>query len=142
MRSSSKQRSHRRKSQSARQTPRRRSGYFLNEFNPNIRMKIQARESGICPARREVYSELMDEMIRQIALTGPETGALMVQIRDEINMSLSGYETIVASASGFGSLKALEAELGKEGKRDEVKQKQADVDKNKKEISELKVITV
>merc|ERR1712055_1126258 len=74
----------------------------------------QARESGICPARREVYSELMDEMIRQIALTGPETGALMVQIRDEINMSLSGYETIVASASGFGSLKALEAELGKE----------------------------
>ena len=76
----------------------------------------------------------MDEMIRQIALTGPETGALMVQIRDEINMSLSGYETIVASASGFGSLKALEAELGKEGKRDEVKQKQADVDKNKKEI--------
>ena len=102
-------------------------------------MQIKARESGICPARREVYSELMDEMIRQIALTGPETGALMVQIRDEINMSLSGYETIVASASGFGSLKALEAELGKEGKRDEVKQKQADVDKNKKEISELKV---
>ena len=105
-------------------------------------MEIQARESGICPARREVYSELMDEMIRQIALTGPETGALMVQIRDEINMSLSGYETIVASASGFGSLKALEAELGKEGKRDEVKQKQVDVDKNKKEISELKVITL
>jgi len=98
----------------------------------------QARESGICPARREIYSELMDELIRQIAITTPETGTLLVQVRDEINMSLSGYETIFASANAFGSLNALKAELGKEEKRDEVNGLQANVDKNKKEISELK----
>ena len=80
----------------------------------------------------------MDELIRQIAITTPETGSLLVQIRDEINMSLSGYETIFASANGFGSLKALQAELGKEEKRDEVDQLQEKVELKKKQISELK----
>lgn len=98
----------------------------------------QAREAGICPARREIYSELMDELIRQIAITTPETGTLLVQIRDEINMSLSGYETIFSSANGFGSRKALQAELGKEEKREEVLQLQSQVDQYKKQMSELK----
>jgi dynein light intermediate chain len=80
----------------------------------------------------------MDELIRQIAITTPETGTLLVQIRDEINMSLSGYETIFSSANGFGSRKALQAELGKEEKREEVLQLQSQVDQYKKQMSELK----
>ena len=80
----------------------------------------------------------MDELIREIAIITPETGSLLVQIRDEINMSLSGYETIFASANGFGSLKALQAELGKEEKRDEVSDLHSKVEKYKKQISELK----
>merc|ERR1712055_1005855 len=98
----------------------------------------QARESGICPARREIYSELLDELIRQIAIGNPELAGLLVTIRDEINMSLAGYETIFNSANSFGALKALKAELGKVEKRDEVNQLQAKADNYKKEISELK----
>ena len=81
----------------------------------------------------------MDELIRQIAIGNPELAGLLVTIRDEINMSLAGYETIFNSANSFGALKALKAELGKEEKRDEVNQLQAKADNYKKEISELKV---
>ena len=51
---------------------------------------IQARDTGICPARREIYAELIDELIRQVSIESPETGVLFVRIRDEINMTLSG----------------------------------------------------
>jgi len=101
--------------------------------------EAEARERGICLARREIYSELMDELIRQIAISSTETGALLVQIRDEINMTLAGYETIVESANGFGSRKALQSELGKEEKHSEVQELQDEVDSFKKQIQVLKV---
>ena len=97
----------------------------------------------------------MDELIRQIAISSTETGALLVQvkndryfkfsfcffkIRDEINMTLAGYETIVESANGFGSRKALQSELGKEEKHSEVQELQDEVDSFKKQIQVLKVI--
>jgi archaellum component FlaC len=54
-------------------------------------------------------------------------------------MTLAGYETIVESANGFGSRKALQSELGKEEKHSEVQELQDEVDSFKKQIQVLKV---
>ena len=44
----------------------------------------QARETGICPVREELYAQCFDELIRQVTLDQPERGLLLMRVRDEI----------------------------------------------------------
>ena len=39
----------------------------------------QARETGICPVRRELYSQTFDELIRQITIECAERGLLLLR---------------------------------------------------------------
>merc|ERR1711887_427679 len=98
----------------------------------------QARDTGICPARREIYAEIIDELIRQVSIESPETGVLFLRIRDEINMTLSAYETIFGASISFGSRKALATELGKEEKRDKLESIEKKAEQLKKLILQYK----
>lgn len=73
----------------------------------------QARETGICPVRRELYQQGFDELIRQVTIECAERGLLLLRVRDEINMTLSAYKTLYQSSVAFGMRKALQAEQGK-----------------------------
>ena len=42
----------------------------------------QARETGICPIREELYSQCFDELIRQITINCAERGLLLLRVRD------------------------------------------------------------
>ncbi|XP_060937995.1 axonemal dynein light intermediate polypeptide 1-like [Limanda limanda] len=81
-------------------------------LDTNIQRR-QARETGICPVRRELYAQCFDELIRQVTINCAERGRLLLQIRDEINMSFAAHETLYESSVGFGMRKALLAEQGK-----------------------------
>jgi len=48
----------------------------------------QARETGICPIREELYSQAFDEIIRQVTINCAERGFLLVRVRDEIKMTI------------------------------------------------------
>ena len=48
----------------------------------------QARETGICPIREELYSQAFDELIRQVTINCAERGFLLVRVRDEIKMTI------------------------------------------------------
>jgi len=72
----------------------------------------KARESGICPVREELYTQCMDELIRQVAIDGPERGLLMMRVRDELRMTIDAYKTLFASSVTFGIKKQLRAEEG------------------------------
>ena len=39
----------------------------------------QARETGICPVRRELYSQCFDELIRQVTINCAERGLLLLR---------------------------------------------------------------
>ena len=54
-------------------------------------MDRQARESGICPVREELFSQCFDEIIRQVTLSESERGLLLLRVRDEIKMTISAY---------------------------------------------------
>ena len=54
-------------------------------------MDRQARESGICPVREELFGQCFDEIIRQVTLSEPERGLLLLRVRDEIKMTISAY---------------------------------------------------
>ena len=58
----------------------------------------QARETGICPIREELYAQCFDELIRQVTVNCAERGLLVLRVRDEIRM------TIAASPLKFGIL--------------------------------------
>ena len=57
-------------------------------------MERQARETGICPVREELFSQCFDEIIRQVTLKEPERGILMLRARDEIKMTIASYHTL------------------------------------------------
>ena len=70
----------------------------------------QARETGICPLREELYSQCFDELIRQITINCAERGLLLLRCRDEARMTVTAYETLYESAIAYGIRKALMAE--------------------------------
>eukprot|EP00095_Tigriopus_kingsejongensis_P007949 maker-scaffold756_size101639-snap-gene-0.19 protein:Tk07949 transcript:maker-scaffold756_size101639-snap-gene-0.19-mRNA-1 annotation:"---NA---" len=70
----------------------------------------QARETGICQVRRELYAQCFDELIRQCTINCTERGLLLLRVRDELRMTLHAYQTLYESSIAFGIRKALQAE--------------------------------
>jgi len=73
----------------------------------------QARETGICPVREELYGQCFDELIRQVTINCAERGLLLLRVRDEIRMTIAAYKTLYESSVAYGIRKALHAEQGK-----------------------------
>jgi dynein light intermediate chain len=65
----------------------------------------QARETGICPLREELYSQSFDEIIRQVTINCAERGLLLLRVRDEVRMTMAAYQTLSVSLSAL-SLRA------------------------------------
>ncbi|CEL99517.1 unnamed protein product [Vitrella brassicaformis CCMP3155] len=70
----------------------------------------QARETGICPIREELYAQCFDELIRQVTIICAERGLLLLRVRDEIRMTIAAYQSLYESSIAFGMRKALQAE--------------------------------
>lgn len=98
----------------------------------------QARETGICPVRRELYSQTFDEIIRQVTINCAERGLLLLRVRDEIRMTIAAYQTLYESSVAFGMRKALQAEQGKT----DMEKKAMDLEQEKndllRQVQELK----
>ncbi|XP_014205884.1 axonemal dynein light intermediate polypeptide 1 [Copidosoma floridanum] len=97
----------------------------------------QARETGICPVRRELYTQCFDEIIRQVTINCAERGSLLLRVRDEIQMTMTAYQTLYQSSIAFGMRKALQAEQGKEdliNTAEELKLQKAELEKTVAEL--------
>lgn len=62
---------------------------------------VQARETGICPVREELYSQCLDELIRQVTISCAERGLLLLRVRDEMRMTTSAYQVSGDSVGGL-----------------------------------------
>mmetsp|Transcript_3414 Transcript_3414/g.8624 ORF Transcript_3414/g.8624 Transcript_3414/m.8624 type:complete len:248 (-) Transcript_3414:58-801(-) len=98
----------------------------------------QARETGICPVREELYSQCFDELIRQVTINCAERGLLLLRCRDEIRMTIAAYQTLYESSVAFGMRKALQAEQGKAEMEQKIKQLEADKKDLERQIQDLK----
>ena len=97
----------------------------------------QARETGICPVRRELYSQCFDELIRQVTINCAERGLLLLRVRDEIRMTIAAYQTLYESSVAFGMRKALQAEEGKsdmEQRIQDLEQEKRDLERSVQEL--------
>ncbi|KAJ1339149.1 hypothetical protein BSLG_006287 [Batrachochytrium salamandrivorans] len=119
----------------------------LQEQLDHMLQKRQARETGICPVRRELYSQcfgrpphnmFLDELIRQVTISCQERGLLLLRVRDEIRMSVAAYQTLYESSVAFGMRKALQAEQGKSDMENRIKELEDDKRQLEQSVLELK----
>ena len=92
----------------------------------------QARETGICSIRAKLYSQVFDELIRQVTITCAERGLLLLRTRDEIRMNLHNLQTLYESSIAFGIRKALIAQQKKQKMENELR----DLDGRKQELED------
>lgn len=110
----------------------------LQEQLDHMLQKRQARETGICPVRRELYSQCFDELIRQVTISCQERGLLLLRIRDEIRMSIAAYQTLYESSVAFGMRKALQEEQGKTDMEAKIKELEEEKSQLEQTVAELK----
>merc|ERR1719498_1656410 len=101
-------------------------------------MERQARDSGICPVREELFSQCFDEIIRQVTLSEPVRGLLLLRVRDEIRMTITAYQTLYQSSVTFAMRKQLQAENGKSDLMKRVQELEAKKAKAEEKQNELK----
>lgn len=85
----------------------------LQEYLDQKLQQRQARETGICPIREELYAQCFDELIREVTINCAERGLLLLRVRDEIRMTIACYQTLYESSIAFGMRKALQSEQSK-----------------------------
>lgn len=105
---------------------------------------LNAKETGICPYREELYDECFDELIRQVTINCLERGILMMLVKKESVMTMKAYQDLYISSVAYGIRNGLIAEEEKKKmkmqieKTDEKNEKlQEDIDKLEKEIEAL-----
>ncbi|KAK2844876.1 hypothetical protein Q5P01_011535 [Channa striata] len=110
----------------------------LEELLDTKLQQRQARETGICPVRRELYSQCFDELIRQVTINCAERGLLLLRVRNEIQMTIAAYQTLYESSVAFGIRKALQAEQGKADMEKKISDLETEIQDLKKQLSEQK----
>lgn len=119
-------------------TPATRSDVITLQEQLDLRLQQrQARETGICPIREELYAQCFDELIRQITINCAERGLLLLRVRDEIRMSVASLQTLYDSCIAFGMRKALQAEQTKAETQRKIKGLEGDCRELQRAVVEL-----
>lgn len=66
-------------------------------------MLLQARETGICPVREELYAQCFDELIREVTINCAERGLLLLRVRDEMHMTIAAYQVLTAAVTALAA---------------------------------------
>ena len=105
---------------------------------------LNAKETGICPIREELYDECFDELIRQVTINCLERGILMMLVKQESVKTMKAYQDLYQSSIAYGIRNGLIAEEEKKKMKskieviDEKNEKlEEDIDKLEKEIEIL-----
>merc|ERR1711988_833611 len=109
----------------------------LQESLDHRLLQRQARETGICPVREELYAQCFDELIREVTITCAERGLLLLRVRDEIRMTIAAYQTLYESSIAFGMRKALMAEYKKTELESNVKQLESEREELSNQVADL-----
>jgi dynein light intermediate chain len=107
-------------------------------------MKIrQARETGICNNREELYSECFDELIREVTINSLQRGELLNHVKDQMKETTNYYQKLYESAMAFAMRKVLREQkkrmklLTRESKlKTDIEQLQKEIELKEKEIEE------
>ena len=83
---------------------------------------LNAKETGICPIREELYEECFDELIRQVTINCLERGILMMLIKQESMMTMKAYQELYQSSIAYGIRNGLIAEEEKKKLKEKIEE--------------------
>ncbi|KEG10516.1 dynein arm light chain [Trypanosoma grayi] len=109
----------------------------LQEHLDALLKERQARETGICPVREELYRQVFEELIRQVTVNCAERGLLLLRVRDELRMTLDAYRSLYESSAAFGMRKALQAEQSKIEMEARIRAMEREREELKQQVEEL-----
>ncbi|XP_040021071.2 33 kDa inner dynein arm light chain, axonemal [Gasterosteus aculeatus] len=109
----------------------------LEELLDRRLQQSQARGTGICPQRTALSFQCFDELIRQVTIECAERGALLLMVRDQIQMTFGVYQALNEGSMAFGTRKALQAELGKADEEKTISDLEEENRDLKKQLSDL-----
>ncbi|XP_029902047.1 axonemal dynein light intermediate polypeptide 1-like [Myripristis murdjan] len=98
----------------------------------------QARETGICPIRRELYSQCFDELIRQVTINCAERGLLLSQVCNESRRTMAAFQTLYESSVAYGFRKEMNAERSKADMEKRIAELQREKQDLEQQLSEQK----
>ena len=71
-------------------------------------MRIRnARETGICNNREELFSECFDELIRQVTINSLQRGELLNHVKEQMKETINYYQKLYESSMAFAMRKVL-----------------------------------
>ena len=113
----------------------------VTELMKSLDSKIterQARESGVCPVREELFTQCFDELIRQDTLdTIPDRGLLLAKVRDDFKKTIDAYQTLYQSAVVYSIRKKKQAMQERPQRVQEMEEKAKRNIALKKKVAEL-----
>ncbi|KFG40479.1 putative axonemal dynein light chain p33 [Toxoplasma gondii p89] len=74
-------------------------------------IRRHASETGICPIRYELLLQCFDELIRHVAIQGPERALLLLRLKEEVRVTIAAYEALSEACVNFSSRKQLQSEI-------------------------------
>mmetsp|Transcript_19947 Transcript_19947/g.70574 ORF Transcript_19947/g.70574 Transcript_19947/m.70574 type:complete len:326 (-) Transcript_19947:27-1004(-) len=99
----------------------------------------QARPSGLCSIREELFSQTFDEVIREVTLLCPERGLLLLRSRDELRLTMSAYRTLYESSTAYGTRRLRAATEGKAELQADVDFLEAECERSRARVNEARV---
>jgi dynein light intermediate chain len=78
----------------------------------NLLHARKARPTGVCVIRSDIYSQLFDEIIRQVTIDCNARGRLLMRVRDHYKMTLNAYKELYEISLDWGNRKNMQVNLG------------------------------
>ena len=100
-------------------------------------IKNKARETGICPIREKLYSECLDELIREITINCSHRGIMLVRVRDELKNTIETYQKLYLSSLGLGVRTALKGDNEEAFLNEEIKKIKEEIIFLEKDVCEI-----
>ena len=91
--------------------------FNVAELTKHLNFRLTNRQArhnknDICPIKEEIYGQCFEEIIRQVTISEPDRGLLLLRVRDDIKNTISAYRTLYESSMIFSMRKQLQAEFG------------------------------
>lgn len=93
---------------------------------------LNAKQTGVCLIREQLYDECFDEIIRQVTINCLERGILMMLVKQERLMTIQTYQNLYQSSIAYGIRSWLMAEEQKKKLRKSI----ADIDAKNSALEE------
>ena len=85
----------------------------LDEQLETLLKERKSRSTGICNTRSALYEDCFKELIREVAIDSHERASLLIQVKEELDLTIAAYEELYESAAAFGIRKAVHEEQDK-----------------------------